>query len=333
MKAPLALTMGEPGGVGPELVAKAWDALRGGDTRFFLIADPALARATPAKVAVISSPGECAKVFSDALPVLPLQRPVEAAPGHAEAKNAAAVIESIERAVALAISGAAAGVVTNPIQKAALIKAGFQFPGHTEFLADLTKDAPMPAGRKRGPVMMIAGPALRSVPVTIHQSILEAVNALNGALIEQTCIVAGEALRHDFGLFRPRLAVSGLNPHAGEGGALGHEDLDIIAPAIARLRKAGLDVRGPLPADTMFHEEARGRYDAAVCMLHDQALIPAKTLGFHDAVNVTLGLPIVRTSPDHGTALDIAGTGAARADSLIAALHLAAEIAERRAAQ
>ncbi len=326
--APLALTMGEPGGVGPEISVKAWQKLRGENLVFFVIGDPALFES--GAIVEIAHPEQAAPAFSKALPVLPLKNKTKAALGIASPDNSAAVIESIERAVAFALSGAASGVVTSPIQKAALIAGGFQFTGHTEFLAKLTRHAPLPKGRTRGPVMMIAGPVLKTVPVTIHLSVRDAANALNASMIEQTARVVADSLRNDFGVAAPRLAISGLNPHAGENGALGTEDAAIIAPAIAALKAAGIDARGPLPADTMFHEEARATYDAALCMLHDQALIPAKTLSFHDAVNITLGLPIVRTSPDHGTALDIAGKGVARADSLSAAIKLAASMAARR---
>ncbi len=325
--APLALTMGEPGGVGPEITLAAWEKLRRSETTFFVIADPA---PYPSWAAVkISKPEEAAEVFAEKLPVLPLENSVAATPGEASPENAGAVIESIERAVALALSGEASGVVTNPIQKSSLIAAGFKFPGHTEFLGDLTKDAAMPAGRMRGPVMMLAGPDLKTVPVTIHQSVIEAARSLTADMIVRAGTITAQALVHDFGVASPRLAVSGLNPHAGEGGALGREDGEIIAPAIAALKASGFDARGPLPADTMFHAEARATYDAALCMLHDQALIPAKTLAFHEAVNVTLGLPVIRTSPDHGTALDIAGKSLARADSLIAAIDMAAAMAAR----
>lgn len=323
--------MGEPGGVGAEIAAKAWRALRETGPAFFLIGAPEEMERLGPPLAVIADPSEAAGAWARALPVLPVEQAVAAQAGTAFPANAAAVIESIDRAVAFALEGAAAGVVTNPIQKASLIAAGFRFPGHTEFLGELTEAAGMPGGRRRGPVMMLAGPDLRTVPVTIHLSVKDAVAALTPNRIAETGYVVAEALRYDFGIEAPRLAVSGLNPHAGEGGALGAEDALIIAPAIDELREAGIDARGPLPADTMFHEDARKTYDAALCMLHDQALIPVKTLGFHEAVNVTLGLPIIRTSPDHGTALDIAGRGVARPDSLIAAIRLAADMAARRA--
>ncbi|MEQ8748996.1 MAG: 4-hydroxythreonine-4-phosphate dehydrogenase PdxA [Amphiplicatus sp.] len=329
---PLALTMGEPGGVGGEITIKAWSALRKSGPVFFVIDDPARLTALGARVAEIASPSEAGKVFAVALPVLSLGARIEARLGVADSKTAKHVVESIRCATTLALSGDAAGIVTNPISKAALLADGFQFPGHTEYLGALTHDAGMPAkAAARGPVMMLAGPALRTVPVSVHEPLADAARRLSTDAIVRAATVTAQALALDFGIARPRLAIAGLNPHAGEGGALGSEDGKIIAPAVEALRKAGIDARGPLPADTMFHEEARARYDAAICMYHDQVLIPVKTLAFHDTVNVTLGLPIVRTSPDHGTALDIAGKNVARADSLIAAIRLAADMAARRA--
>ncbi len=322
--------MGEPGGVGAEITAAAWSALNGSAITFFVIADPATFKNSGVTVVEIDAPSMASSAFSKALPVLPLKTQVNATPGVSSSENAAAVIESIRCATSYAVEGAASGIVTNPIQKSSLIEAGFEFPGHTEFLAALTKDAPIIEGRERGPVMMIAGPLLKTVPVTIHQSVVSAIGSLSTAMIVKTGLVTAQALQSDFGIAEPCLAISGLNPHAGESGVLGHEDNEIIAPAVQILRDAGVNARGPLPADTMFHEEMRASYDAALCMLHDQALIPAKTLAFHDAVNVTLGLPIIRTSPDHGTALDIAGKGEARADSLIAAIKLAAELTTQR---
>lgn len=319
---PLALTMGEPGGVGGELALKAWAAP--GVPVFFLVGDAGwLAGIDPAApVREISRPGEAAQVFPDALPVLslPLTAPVK--PGTADPAHAPAVIASIERAVAAVRAGGASAVVTLPIQKESLISAGFTHTGHTEFLAVLT-------GARR-PVMMLVGKHLRTVPMTVHIPLSGVAGRLTTSLVEDAARVVAHALRADFGIAAPRLALAGLNPHAGEGGALGPEEGTIMAPAAARLRREGIDIRGPLPADTLFHAEARARYDAALCPYHDQALIPVKMLDFHNAVNVTLGLPIVRTSPDHGTALDIAGTGRARPDSLIAALKLAHEMAERR---
>ena len=324
--------MGEPGGIGGELTIKAWRALSSGDAAFFVIDDATRLEAMGAPVERISSPAEAAKHFARRLPVLDLGPKFAVKTGVADKASAPHVIASIERAVALALAGEAAGVVTNPIQKASLIAAGFNFPGHTEFLGALTEQTPMPGGRHRGPIMMLAGPELRTVPVTVHEPLARAAAGLTSDAIVHAGLVTAEALQHDFDVARPRLAIAGLNPHAGEGGALGKEDGAIIAPAVEALCKAGVDARGPLPADTMFHEEARRTYDAALCMYHDQALIPIKTINFHDAVNVTLGLPIVRTSPDHGTALDIAGKNIARPDSLIAAIKLAADMARRRAA-
>jgi 4-hydroxythreonine-4-phosphate dehydrogenase len=327
---PIALTMGDPGGVGAEITVKAWAALRHSGPAFFLIDDPARIAKLSHELIVIREPGQARDAFATGLPVLALTSDVSATPGLSQQENARPTVESIERAVGFALDGSAAAIVTNPIQKSTLMAAGFAFPGHTEFLGDLTTSAPMPKGRERGPVMMLSGPQLRTVPVTIHYAVKDAVAMLTPQLIVHTAMITAEALRDDFAIANPRIVISGLNPHAGEAGALGVEDDMIIAPAVDELRDIGLNVRGPLPADTMFHEEARATYDAALCMLHDQALIPAKTLAFHDAVNVTLGLPIIRTSPDHGTALDIAGKGVARADSLIAAIHLAAEMAQTR---
>ncbi len=331
--APLALTMGDPGGVGAEISALAWNTLKKSGPVFFIIAAPDNFRALGVPVTEITSPAQSQAAFGASLPVLPLYATCFTSPGMATTQNAPAVIESIDRAVELVLKHTASAVVTNPIQKASLQAAGFGFPGHTEFLADLTRETPMPNGQSRGPVMMIAGPDLRTVPVTIHLAVKEAVRALTPDMIFNTAMVTAQALQADFGVTAPRLAISGLNPHAGEGGSIGMEDGLIIAPAIDRLRAAGIDARGPLPADTMFHAEARASYDAALCMLHDQALIPAKTLAFHDGVNVILGLPIIRTSPDHGTALDIAGKNIARPDSLIAAIKLADKMASRRRAK
>lgn len=336
---PLALTMGEPGGVAPEITLKAWAALRETGPAFFTLADPEILQRADFPIVPIDEAQQGLEAFSRGLPVMALKNPANATTGIADPASAPAILESIERAVAMTLAGACGAVVTNPIQKSSLMAAGFSFPGHTEFLAELT-DTHTGGGSgenmvaeddPRGAVMMLAGPDLKTVPVTIHLSVRDAVASLTGALIVRTAIITHNALRRDFGIGRPRLAISGLNPHAGEGGALGGEDELIIAPAIDELRARGINARGPLPADTMFHEDARARYDAALCMLHDQALIPAKALAFHEAVNVTLGLPIVRTSPDHGSALDIAGKDSARADSLIAALRLADKMRRVRA--
>jgi len=327
--APLALTMGEPAGIGGELALMAWMARRRGGPPFVAVDSPArladLARRIgfDCPIREVAGPEEGAAAFGRHLPVIPLSVGVAADPGKPDPRNAAAVIESIERCVAFASSGRAAGIVTNPIAKSTLYGAGFRFPGHTEFLASL-------AGVPRT-VMMLACPGLRVVPVTVHVPLSSVPGLLTADLIVETAVIVDASLRRDFGVAAPRLAVAGLNPHAGEGGALGTEDRDVVAPAVERLRARGIDAIGPLPADTMFHARARDRYDAAVCMYHDQALIPLKTIGFDDGVNVTLGLPFVRTSPDHGTAFDLAGTGRARPDSLLAAMDVAHAMAAQRA--
>ncbi|NKC30932.1 4-hydroxythreonine-4-phosphate dehydrogenase PdxA [Falsiroseomonas selenitidurans] len=317
----LALTMGEPAGIGTEIAAKAWRCLRHAGPSFFLIGDPRQIQDVP--TALIRDPSEAKMRFGDALPVLPLALPAPVQPGRLDPANAPAVVAAIERAVSLALAGQAAAVVTNPIQKSVLTAIGFPFPGHTEFLGEL-------AGTGRPAVMLLACPGLRVVPVTVHMSLRAAADRLTSDLIIQHGRIVAEALRQDFGLDRPRLVVAGLNPHAGEEGTMGREDIEVVAPAVAALRAEGIEVRGPLPADTLFTPRARATYDCALCMYHDQALIPVKTLDMDGGVNVTLGLRIVRTSPDHGTALDIAGSGRADEGSLVAALRLAASIAATR---
>ena len=324
-RAPLALTLGDPGGIGPEISLKAWAALRGGDAPFAVFAEPQ--RLAPvadqldaAAPVVIDSLSEAADIFPEALPVIALPETASAAE---------AAIASIDAALAAALAGRAGGVVTNPISKAVLYDAGFKFPGHTEYIAHLSAAAPLAGAR--GPVMMLVGGGLRCALVTIHMPLRAAIEALTCEAVIHTATVTAEALARDFAIPNPRLAIAGLNPHAGEDGALGREEIDILAPAIDALAAAGHDVIGPLPPDTMFHAEARASYDAAICLYHDQGLIPVKTLDFHGGVNTTLGLPVIRTSPDHGTAFDIAGQGVARPDSLIAAIQLASELASNRA--
>jgi 4-hydroxythreonine-4-phosphate dehydrogenase len=327
---PLAVTMGEPAGVGGELSLKTWLARRGSGRPFFVLDDVGhlaeLARTLRLDVPLqeIAGPDEAATAFSRALPVLevPLRGPVR--PGHPDPVNAPATIEAIERAAKMAMTGDIAGVATNPIQKKTLQDAGFRHRGHTEFLAELAGGVDV--------AMMLACPALRVVPVTIHLSLAEAVHRLDAASIVRAGRIAAAGLRTLFGIAKPRLAVAALNPHAGESGSMGDEEARVIAPAIELLKGAGIEVRGPAPADTLFHPAARATYDAALCMYHDQALIPIKTIDFAGGVNVTLGLPFVRTSPDHGTALDIAGRGKADASSLIAALDMADDMARRRQA-
>jgi 4-hydroxythreonine-4-phosphate dehydrogenase len=315
--------MGDPAGIGGEIAVGAWRALRRTGPAFVALDDPArLAAIAPdIPLRVVAAPD--ATGFADALPVLPAPLAAAAVPGHPDPANAQAVIASIERAVRLAEQGAVSGVVTNPISKAVLYQAGFPHPGHTEFLAALTGVA----GRE---VMMLACPSLRVVPVTIHVALRRALDMLTTDMIVAAARTTAAALTADFGIATPRLAVAALNPHAGEGGALGDEDARIVAPAIAALRASGIDATGPWPPDTMFTHTARARYDAAICMYHDQALIPLKTIDVAGGVNITLGLPIVRTSPDHGTAFDIAGKGTADPSSLIAAIRLAADIAQHR---
>ena len=326
---PLALTLGEPAGVGPDITLLAWsqrDELK--LPPFYLLGDGAFleqrANALGLKVRLAEvSPEDAITAFATALPVVATGKPATAKPGQPDASSADAALASIRRAVADVQSGQASAVVTNPIAKSVLYQAGFRHPGHTEFLAELAATN----GKAPQPVMMLWSPLLAVVPVTIHLSLREAINQLTTELIVETTRIVAAGLHRSFGLARPRLAISGLNPHAGEDGSLGTEDKTIVAPAIEILRTQGLDVRGPLPADTMFHEAARKNYDCAICMYHDQALIPIKTLAFDDGVNVTLGLPFVRTSPDHGTAFDIAGTGRANPASLVAALRLADRMA------
>ncbi len=327
---PLALTLGEPAGIGPDLALTVWH--RRAELNlppFYIVADAEFLRRRAARLALdvpiaTVTAATAATEFASALPVVALDLAVSAEPGHPDRSSAPAAIASIRRAVADVLAGAAAAVVTNPVAKNVLYNWGFAEPGHTEFLATLVHEA---TGKSLRPVMMLWSPELAVVPVTIHLPLRDIFAHLSTALIVETGRVVARDLTVRFRLPRPRLVVAGLNPHAGENGAFGEEDRTIVAPAVAQLVAAGIDARGPLPADSLFHKEARASYDAALCMYHDQALIPIKTLAFDHAVNVTLGLPFVRTSPDHGTAFDIAGKGIADATSLIAALRLAARLA------
>jgi 4-hydroxythreonine-4-phosphate dehydrogenase len=328
MAKPLALTLGEPAGIGPDITIKTW--LRRNELKlpaFYLLGDRDLlgrrAKALGLEIKLADVRAEEAlDTFADALPVVTTGHAASARPGQPDDTSADATIASIRQAVSDVIAGRAGAVVTNPIAKSVLYRAGFRHPGHTEFLAELAATR----GRTPKPVMMLWSPALAVVPVTIHLSLRDAVAQLSSDLIVATARIVVADLKTRFGLAHPRLAVSGLNPHAGEDGSLGTEEQAIVAPAIEILRGEGIEIRGPVPADTMFHDAARKTYDCAICMYHDQALIPVKTLAFEDAVNVTLGLPFIRTSPDHGTAFDIAGTGNANPSSLIAALRLAARM-------
>ncbi|WP_333590243.1 4-hydroxythreonine-4-phosphate dehydrogenase PdxA [Brevundimonas sp.] len=327
--APLVLTLGDPAGVGPEIAVAAWRALSVSGPVFAVVGDAEVLRTQGAPVREIMAVSDAPAVFGHALPVI--HRPVRApvTPGAPNPANAAPVADWIEEAVSLALSGQASGVVTCPIAKAPMYASGFRFPGHTEFIAELTADAPF-AG-VRGPVMMLTARDLRACLVTIHVALDQVAQTLSADRVIRTAQVVDDALRRDFAIARPRLALAALNPHAGEDGALGMQEIEMLRPAARRLRDMGVDITDPRPADTLFHDEARRGYDAVVCLYHDQALIPVKTLDFWGGVNATLGLPIIRTSPDHGTGFDIAGQGQARPDSLIAALRLAAEMAASRA--
>jgi 4-hydroxythreonine-4-phosphate dehydrogenase len=327
----LALTRGDPSGIGPELALKAWLALHAEEAApaFFVIADPddlaALARRFDLSVPMQTiEAGGAAAVFRRALPVLPLRQRASGALGCPDAADAATTIASIATGVELIRAGAADALVTNPIGKEVLLRGGFRHPGHTEFLGELALRF---FGRKTRPVMLLWSPALAVVPATIHVPLADVPELLNFDLLVETGEMVAAELTNRFGIAEPRLAFAGLNPHAGEAGHMGREEETIIAPAVAELNRRGIDARGPYPADTLFHAAARKRYDVAIGMYHDQALIPIKTLAFDTAVNVTLGLPFVRTSPDHGTAFDIAAKGVADPTSLIAALRLAARLA------
>lgn len=329
MSLPLALTVGEAAGIGPDLALAAWmqrAALK--IPPFYLLADPDFiarrARRLGVDVPLVEARSDAAAQFRDALPVAPIGLAITAEPGLPDETSAPAALAAIRQAVRDVVQNRAAAIVTNPVAKSVLYQAGFGDPGQTEFLARLARDI---AGRSARPVMMLWCEELAVVPVTIHLPLKEVPARLTSDLIVETALIVARDLENRFRVKSPRLAVAGLNPHAGEQGALGDEDRDVVRPAVERLIASGIDVRGPLPADTMFHPDARAGYDAALCMYHDQALIPVKTLAFHRAVNVTLGLPFIRTSPDHGTAFDIAGTGRADPGSLVAALRLAARLA------
>jgi 4-hydroxythreonine-4-phosphate dehydrogenase len=327
---PLALTLGEPAGIGPDLALALWRRRAELDIPpFYIVADVDFLgrRAGQLGLPVPMErvmPDRAVATFRSALPVVALDIEISAEPGRPDRSSAPAAIAAIRRCVADVMAGSAAAIVTNPVAKNVLYKSGFAEPGHTEFLAALVQEA---SGKKLRPVMMLWSPELAVVPVTIHLPLREIFERLSVELVVETGRIVAHDLVKRFGLARPRLAIAGLNPHAGEAGTLGDEDRAIVAPAVAALRAEGIDAKGPLPADSMFHEHARSRYDVALCMYHDQALIPIKTLAFDHAVNVTLGLPFVRTSPDHGTAFDIAGKGTADPTSLIAALRLAARLA------
>jgi 4-hydroxythreonine-4-phosphate dehydrogenase len=332
MPRPLALTLGEPAGIGPDIALAAWSRRAALDQPpFYLIADPAFVTSRARLLGLdvplaVGAPRDAASAFATALPVVDIGIPVSAEAARPDASSAPAAIGAIRRAVDDVVAGEAHALVTNPVAKAVLYRAGFTDPGHTEFLARLAHEA---TGRPAHPVMMLWAPELAVVPVTIHIPLQEVPARLTLDLVLETGRIVARDLVDKFDIANPRLAFAGLNPHAGEQGTIGSEDQSIVAPAVARLKAQGIDARGPLPADTMFHAAARATYDAAVCMYHDQALIPIKTLAFDRGVNTTLGLPFVRTPPDHGTAFDIAGSGRADPASLIEALRLAARLSAR----
>lgn len=326
--APLAVSIGDPAGVGPEVIAKAW-AVRDAHRLplFFAIGDRRSVEAVwPGPIAQITHPSAAAGVFADALPLIQVDEPDEVVPGSPTPAGARCALDSLEIAAGLARSGAASGLVTGPVSKAQLYAIGFRHPGQTEFVAERCGVA------AENVAMMMVGPDLRTVPVTIHRPLARVAEALTTELIVSRSRTVARGLQRDFGIAQPRLAVAGLNPHAGEGGSMGREEIDIIAPAIQILRDEGLDVSGPHSPDTMFHAAARTGFDAAICMYHDQALIPLKTLYFDTGVNMTLGLPVLRTSPDHGTAFGIAGRGEANPRAMIAAIALAGQCARMRSA-
>ncbi|WP_294336707.1 4-hydroxythreonine-4-phosphate dehydrogenase PdxA [uncultured Sphingomonas sp.] len=327
--APIAVSMGDPAGIGPETIAKAWDLrdvhalpcfLAIGDVR-------AISAVWHGPIARIAAPVEAASVFADALPVLSVSDTGEIVPGQPDVDGARCAIESLELAVGVTRSGAASALVTGPVSKVELYRIGFTHPGQTEFVAERCGIA------RENAVMMLAGPTLRVVPITTHVALADVPRLVTTDLILAKARATARGLQRNFGIERPRLAFAGLNPHAGESGAIGREEIDVLEPAIAQLIEEGIDAVGPLAADSMFHARARALYDAAMCLYHDQALIPLKALHFDEGVNMTLGLPIVRTSPDHGTAFGIAGKGMAEAGATIAAIRLAGDAAARRAAQ
>ena len=332
---PLALTLGDPAGIGPDITLAAWLAQTREPVPPFVLVGDAAVLALRAKtlglavpVRVVNEAREAPTLFGEALPVLETAAPPPVVAGRPDPAAAHTILESIDRAVALVQAGEARAVVTNPIAKSLLYGSGFAYPGHTEYLASLA----MSGGEAPHPVMMLAAGSLRVVPATVHIPLKDVPAALSSALVRKVIEITAQDLRRLFGIAHPRLAVSGLNPHAGEDGGLGREEIEIIAPAIESVRESGIDVTGPYPADTLFHAGARKDYDAAICMYHDQALVPFKTLAFEEGVNVTLGLPFVRTSPDHGTAFAIAGTGRANPRSLIEALRLAETLTRANAA-
>ena len=339
---PIAISMGDPSGIGPDIIINCWNNRSANKLPSFLVVgDKNLleqrAKAMGINVRFALLPHEFTEIdlslHQEQLPVMQTHSAMTGNPGRPDIKDAAGTMEAIETCVNLVLNGTCSGMVTCPITKKVLYEAGFKHPGHTEYLAELASSHPGHSGKTVHPVMMIAGPLLKAIPVTIHIPVADITDMLTTELIVKTAEITARDLTQKFGIKNPRLAIAGLNPHAGEAGSIGLEDQKIVEPAVKELKNTGHDVMGPLPADTMFHDAARAQYDVALCMYHDQALIPAKTLGFDDGVNVTLGLPFIRTSPDHGTAYDIAGTGKASPASFIAALKMANEMSRHETAQ
>ncbi len=335
-QAPLLVTLGDPAGIGPEITVKAWSVLRHDRQHSFAVLAPydlfarKLSEFDLPRPHLIAAPSEVNDVFKAALPILHMAPGDTIIEGKPNAANTSLITGSIERGVKHCLAGTTDAIITNPIAKEVLYKSGFKHPGHTEFLGELTKETKAPYAR--GPLMMLANSELRVALVTVHQSVAKAAKSITISKIMERAKILHGALKCDLGIKNPRIALAALNPHAGEGGAMGDEEINIINPAAEKLRAGGMNITNALPPDTMFHAEARSNYDAALCMYHDQGLIPVKTIDFHNTVNITMGLPIVRTSPDHGTAFDIAGKGIARPDSLIAAIKLARKIADYRSA-
>ena len=324
---PLAVSLGDPSGIGPEIIAKAWQQRKSAKLPpFFAVGCPhTLSTAWDGPVAVVSGPDEAAAVFDEALPLLAVEGCIDVQPGEPDAEGARSALDSLEMAVGLARSGTASAVVTGPVSKIQLYDIGFSHPGQTEFIAERCGMA------RENIAMMLVGPTLKTVPITAHLPLRDVASVLSIDLIVSKGRAVARGLERTFGIAAPRLAFAGFNPHAGENGALGREEIDVIIPAIELLREEGIDAVGPFPADTMFHEAARARYDVAMCAYHDQALVPLKTLHFDEGVNMTLGLPVVRTAPDHGTAFEIAGKDVANPGAMIAAIGLAAHCAAHRA--
>jgi len=332
---PLLISMGDPAGIGPEVIAKAWKALKDeANLQIVVIGDAELMRQQGIAVTrlddIATSDGsECLRVLDR-----PLSAPVRA--GHPDSQHARHIIDWIREAVTLCLDGSAGGLITAPINKSVLYAAGFGFPGHTEYLEDLTRNAPFERHPRGAEMLLMARDVvnkgyLRVVLATIHLPLREVAGQLTAERLYRTIRITHQALRADFGIDKPRLVVAGLNPHAGEAGTIGREDIELLVPLVDSLRDE-MDISGPYPADSLFHAEARTRYDAAICMYHDQGLIPLKSLDFWGGVNVTLGLPIIRTSPDHGTGFDIAGLGLARAESMVAAILAARDMTLSRTA-